>query len=55
MTSPADRIDIGNAFTEMAAPMAQGVPQANGEIAAEAVNGSAPRGRRRRCTCRVAA
>ena len=31
------QIDIGNAFTEMAAPMAQGVPQANGEIAPEAV------------------
>jgi NAD(P)-dependent dehydrogenase (short-subunit alcohol dehydrogenase family) len=31
------QIDIGNALTEMAAPMTQGVPQANGEIAAEAV------------------
>jgi len=31
------QIDIGNAFTEMAAPMAKGVPQANGEIAPEAV------------------
>lgn len=31
------QIDIGNAFTDMAAPMAQGVPQANGEIAPEAV------------------
>lgn len=31
------QIDIGNAFTEMAAPMAQGVLQANGEIAPEAV------------------
>lgn len=31
------QIDIGNAFTEMAAPMASGVPQANGEIAPEAV------------------
>ncbi|NMG40291.1 SDR family NAD(P)-dependent oxidoreductase [Chelativorans sp. ZYF759] len=31
------QIDIGNAFTEMAAPMAEGVPQANGEIAPEAV------------------
>jgi NAD(P)-dependent dehydrogenase (short-subunit alcohol dehydrogenase family) len=29
------QIDIGNAFTEMAARMAQGVPQANGEIAPE--------------------
>jgi NAD(P)-dependent dehydrogenase (short-subunit alcohol dehydrogenase family) len=29
------QIDIGNAHTEMAARMAQGVPQANGEIAAE--------------------
>jgi len=29
------QIDIGNAATEMAARMAQGVPQANGEIAAE--------------------
>ena len=29
------QIDIGNAATEMAAPMARGVPQANGEIAAE--------------------
>jgi NAD(P)-dependent dehydrogenase (short-subunit alcohol dehydrogenase family) len=31
------QIDIGNAFTEMAARMAKGVPQANGEIAIEAV------------------
>ncbi len=31
------QIDIGNALTEMAAPMATGVRQANGEIAAEAV------------------
>ena len=31
------QIDIGNALTEMAARMAQGVPQANGEIAIEAV------------------
>ena len=29
------QIDIGNAATEMAAPMARGVPQANGEIAVE--------------------
>jgi NAD(P)-dependent dehydrogenase (short-subunit alcohol dehydrogenase family) len=29
------QIDIGNAGTEMAAPMARGVPQANGEIAVE--------------------
>jgi len=29
------QIDIGNAATEMAARMAKGVPQANGEIAAE--------------------
>lgn len=29
------QIDIGNAATEMTAPMARGVPQANGEIAAE--------------------
>jgi NAD(P)-dependent dehydrogenase (short-subunit alcohol dehydrogenase family) len=29
------QIDIGNARTEMAAPMAKGVPQANGQIAAE--------------------
>ncbi len=29
------QIDIGNAATEMAAKMAMGVPQANGEIAAE--------------------
>jgi NAD(P)-dependent dehydrogenase (short-subunit alcohol dehydrogenase family) len=29
------QIDIGNAATEMAAPMALGVPQANGEIAVE--------------------
>ena len=29
------QIDIGNAATEMAAPMARGVPQANGTIAAE--------------------
>jgi NADP-dependent 3-hydroxy acid dehydrogenase YdfG len=31
------QIDIGNALTEMAARMAKGVPQANGEIAVEAV------------------
>ena len=31
------QIDIGNALTEMAAPMAVGVKQANGEIAPEAV------------------
>lgn len=31
------QIDIGNAATEMAVPMQRGVPQANGEIAAEAV------------------
>jgi len=31
------QIDIGNAFTEMAAKMAQGVPQADGSIAVEAV------------------
>ncbi|MBT9458234.1 MAG: SDR family oxidoreductase [Burkholderiaceae bacterium] len=31
------QIDIGNALTEMAAPMAKGVRQANGEIAVEAV------------------
>ena len=30
------QIDIGNALTEMAMPMTVGVPQANGEIAAEA-------------------
>jgi len=30
------QIDIGNALTEMAAPMTVGVPQANGSIAAEA-------------------
>ena len=29
------QIDIGNAATEMAARMAKGVPQANGEIAIE--------------------
>ena len=29
------QIDIGNAYTEMAAKMAEGVPQANGEIAVE--------------------
>jgi NAD(P)-dependent dehydrogenase (short-subunit alcohol dehydrogenase family) len=29
------QIDIGNAMTDLAAPMAQGMPQANGEIAAE--------------------
>jgi len=29
------QIDIGNAATEMAAPMAKGVPQANGSIAVE--------------------
>ncbi len=29
------QIDIGNAATEMAAPMARGVPQANGSIAVE--------------------
>ncbi|MCT4556354.1 MAG: SDR family oxidoreductase [Pelagimonas sp.] len=31
------QIDIGNALTEMAAPMAKGVPQADGSIRAEAV------------------
>ncbi len=31
------QIDIGNALTEMAARMTKGVPQANGEIAIEAV------------------
>jgi len=31
------QIDIGNALTEMAVPMTQGVPQANGTIAPEAV------------------
>ncbi|WP_157016351.1 SDR family oxidoreductase [Mesorhizobium xinjiangense] len=31
------QIDIGNALTEMAAPMTRGVPQANGEIAVEDV------------------
>lgn len=31
------QIDIGNALTEMAAPMAKGVPQASGEVAVEAV------------------
>ena len=29
------QIDIGNALTEMAAPIAKGVPQANGTIAPE--------------------
>ncbi|HSV47817.1 MAG TPA: SDR family oxidoreductase, partial [Ramlibacter sp.] len=29
------QIDIGNAMTDLAARMAKGVPQANGEIAAE--------------------
>jgi NAD(P)-dependent dehydrogenase (short-subunit alcohol dehydrogenase family) len=29
------QIDIGNARTEMAAPMAKGVPQANGQVAVE--------------------
>ena len=29
------QIDIGNALTELAAPMAKGVPQANGQIAIE--------------------
>lgn len=29
------QIDIGNAYTELAANMAKGVPQANGEVAAE--------------------
>src|SRR5690606_3303118 len=29
------QIDIGNAATEMTAPMRRGVPQANGEIAVE--------------------
>jgi len=29
------QIDIGNAMTELSAPMAKGVPQANGEIAVE--------------------
>jgi NAD(P)-dependent dehydrogenase (short-subunit alcohol dehydrogenase family) len=31
------QIDIGNALTEMAAPMAAGIPQADGSIAVEAV------------------
>ncbi len=31
------QIDIGNAMTDMAAKMAKGVPQANGEIAVEAM------------------
>ncbi len=31
------QLDIGNALTEMAARMAEGVPQANGEITVEAV------------------
>ena len=31
------QIDIGNALTEMAAPMTVGVPQANGTIAPEAM------------------
>lgn len=31
------QVDIGNALTEMAAPMAQGVPQADGSVRAEAV------------------
>jgi NAD(P)-dependent dehydrogenase (short-subunit alcohol dehydrogenase family) len=31
------QIDIGNALTEMAQPMTMGVPQANGQIAVEAV------------------
>ena len=31
------QIDIGNAMTEMAVPMTRGVPQANGDIAAEPV------------------
>jgi NAD(P)-dependent dehydrogenase (short-subunit alcohol dehydrogenase family) len=31
------QIDIGNALTEMARPMTAGVPQANGQIAVEAV------------------
>lgn len=31
------QIDIGNALTDMAAPMTKGVPQANGTISAEAV------------------
>lgn len=31
------QIDIGNAATEMAAPMQRGVPQANGEVVVEAV------------------
>jgi NAD(P)-dependent dehydrogenase (short-subunit alcohol dehydrogenase family) len=31
------QIDIGNALTEMAAPMTRGVPQANGDIAVEPV------------------
>ena len=31
------QIDIGNALTEMAAPMTRGVPQANGEVAIEPV------------------
>jgi NAD(P)-dependent dehydrogenase (short-subunit alcohol dehydrogenase family) len=31
------QIDIGNALTDLAAPMARGVPQANGTMAAEPV------------------
>lgn len=31
------QIDIGNALTDMAAPMTRGVPQANGQIAIEPV------------------
>ena len=31
------QIDIGNALTEMALPMTQGVPQANGDVVPEAV------------------
>lgn len=31
------QIDVGNAFTELAARMSKGVPQANGEIAIEAM------------------
>ena len=40
------QIDIGNALTPMAARMAKGVPQANGEIAVEPLDG---RPARRRC------
>ena len=43
------QIDIGNALTEMAAPMTVGVPQANGTIAAGADDGRRAR-RRARCS-----